>query len=546
MDATSGVDGLFMEDTTKMIRRIRLRRNGLKKTLQPSWEGTRGETRVNYKHLLEDLRDMYPFPLNETIIVELIANALDAQPEEIKLTIDQRRRALTVIDDGRGMSKQQLEQYHDLAATTKARGKGIGFAGVGAKLSLLLGKVVTETRTKGFHAATEWYLQNDFHAPWLGTSPKGKVSTNMGSAVMIVLEDTGSPLLDADSVADVIRRHYYPLLDDEFWPMLWGVYPKRVSLYVNGSILHTASTADEKRKCFSVIQKRRQVGHGFIMKTSHELDEAQRGIAVSTYGKVIKRGWEWLGISPRNPAHLAGLVEIPALSSILATNKADFLKDGTSLKKYYSCREAIQEALDPILRSLGEITSSAEYTERELLYPIEKEVQQVLEDMLADFPELSPLVGRKGRGEPVEGVIPDEESPLIGRLAEGSSSMTGTMGGAGEGSGLEVAPGPDPDMRIEPSSEADQRGEAHEGRKKRPTLMISYENDPTSPELGRLWENTVWINTSHPAYGRTRQNASEKYYVHVAVAWVLSKHLGEGKSALEFMNKYLILWGKAR
>jgi hypothetical protein len=34
------------------------------------------ESRVNLEHLLEDIRDSYPFPQEEAIITELIANAL--------------------------------------------------------------------------------------------------------------------------------------------------------------------------------------------------------------------------------------------------------------------------------------------------------------------------------------------------------------------------------------------------------------------------------------------------------------------------------------
>lgn len=42
-----------------------------------------------------------------------------------------------VVDNGVGMNPSEFEIYHDIAATTKIRGKGIGFAGVGIKLTLL-------------------------------------------------------------------------------------------------------------------------------------------------------------------------------------------------------------------------------------------------------------------------------------------------------------------------------------------------------------------------------------------------------------------------
>ena len=89
-----------------------------------------GETRVNLKHLLEDIRDTYPFPVEEAVITELVANALDSGATEIRFSA--QPESFTVVDNGQGMSPSQLERYHDIATTTKERGKGIGFAGLGA------------------------------------------------------------------------------------------------------------------------------------------------------------------------------------------------------------------------------------------------------------------------------------------------------------------------------------------------------------------------------------------------------------------------------
>jgi hypothetical protein len=44
-----------------------------------------GETRVDLLHLLEDLRDAYPGGLEETILTEIAANALDFAGVGIKL-----------------------------------------------------------------------------------------------------------------------------------------------------------------------------------------------------------------------------------------------------------------------------------------------------------------------------------------------------------------------------------------------------------------------------------------------------------------------------
>src|SRR5205823_6709738 len=106
-----------------------------------------GETRVDLLHLLEDLRDAYPGSLEETIASEIVANSLDSRASTVVFTADPGGRTLCVVDDGSGMTRSELRRYHDLAASGKTRGKGIGFAGVGIKLGLLAcEEVLTETR----------------------------------------------------------------------------------------------------------------------------------------------------------------------------------------------------------------------------------------------------------------------------------------------------------------------------------------------------------------------------------------------------------------
>jgi HSP90 family molecular chaperone len=126
-----------------------------------------GETRVDLQHLLEDLRDAYTGSLEETILTEVIANALDSGAARVTLLTDAGAATLTIIDDGRGMHRRELARYHDIAASTKQRGEGIGFAGVGIKLGLLVSReVITETRRGATHVATRWHLASRHRAPW--------------------------------------------------------------------------------------------------------------------------------------------------------------------------------------------------------------------------------------------------------------------------------------------------------------------------------------------------------------------------------------------
>lgn len=131
------------------------------------------ETRVDLLHLLEDLRDAYPGAIEETILTEIIANSLDSGATLIRLASDSTAASLTIIDNGSGMPRRDLRRYHDLAASSKARGQGIGFAGVGIKLALLACReVITETRRGKVHVATSWHLASRHRAPWRWVTPR--------------------------------------------------------------------------------------------------------------------------------------------------------------------------------------------------------------------------------------------------------------------------------------------------------------------------------------------------------------------------------------
>jgi Histidine kinase-, DNA gyrase B-, and HSP90-like ATPase len=121
--------------------------------------------------------------------------------------------ALTIVDDGAGMRRRELARYHDIAASTKVRGAGIGFAGVGVKIALLTcAEVVTETRRGPHHIASSWRLASRHKAPWRRIPPPGLVPSR-GTAVRLVATSALSLLLDPGFVEGVLRRNFQALLD---------------------------------------------------------------------------------------------------------------------------------------------------------------------------------------------------------------------------------------------------------------------------------------------------------------------------------------------
>lgn len=513
-----------------------------------------GETRVNLQHLLEDIRDTYPFPAEEAILTELVANALDSTASEVRFIVSSREKMLTTVDNGRGMSPSQLEHYHDIAATTKVRGKGIGFAGVGAKLALLLAKeVLTETRAGRSYTATRWRLESSQRAPWELIEPQGILeNVRSGTAVTLVFSGA-SPLLEPNYVEMILQAHFHPLLDETFREIFASLYTGGIRFFVN----HRGVTAPElaelrERKTFVVRAslssnpnaRGKPIGVGFIGRSEDDLPETQRGIGISAYGKVIKRGWDWVGLTPKNPARLSGIVEVPPLVEILTTNKADFLKDSGSLKRYYRYRKGIQAALAPILRDLGETAPARERQEREVR-PIEREVERVLGNMIGEYPEIAPLIGRRRTNQPGVNLVPDVEGTDLGALTETLAEIAQqqTDANVAREEPAPFQPPVPPGAVIEGSENGGEPARPREGKRIGPGLMIGYEDAPERGELGWLLENTVWINRGHPAYQKAVAGGHEQYHVVLTVAWVLLGHLDDRHSAQQFIGEFLFGWG---
>jgi hypothetical protein len=291
-----------------------------------------GETRVDLLHLLEDLADAYPGDLDETILTETVANGLDSGASHIAFTIDAAGSTFTALDDGEGMRRADLRRFHDIAATSKTRGEGIGFAGVGIKLGLLVSDVVvTETRRGKDHLATAWALHGRQRAPWRWISPPGLVAER-GTAVRLHLTSALSPLLDVAYVQAALRRHFEPLLDATLDDVLAEHYPRGVRFSINGSEVARVATRLTGDRVLPIAlrigRRRKPSAFGYLVREELPLPDELRGVAICTYGKVIKRGWDWLGIAPSTPEFVRGVVEAPALAACLTLNKVDFFRAG--------------------------------------------------------------------------------------------------------------------------------------------------------------------------------------------------------------------------
>ncbi len=507
-----------------------------------------GETRVDLLHLLEDLRDAYPGSLEETILTEILANALDSGADAVNLTAEPSALALTVVDNGRGMKRRELARYHDLAATTKQRGRGIGFAGVGIKLGLLAcQQVITETLSGGKRVASAWHLKSRNRAPWSWVEPPGLVAEH-GTAVRLVLANPLSPLLDPGFIEAAIRRQFHALLDPAFDAILGDVYPRGVRFAVNGRVLERAGpTTDRVSIAVRLPRRRKPSALGYLVRASQDLTEDQAGVAISTLGKVIKRGWDWLGVTPVAPERVTGVIEAPALAACLTLNKADFIRAGQRGATYLAFRKAIQEVVTERLAAWGDLQEAE--PRRRSARPVERDLEAVLVDLANEFPLLAALVDARPGGQrrlPFGGSGEAAEPQLVPVVLPGEGAEPVTQAPAE--AVAEPQPGEAYQASQPPAAAAVGEATLARGGRKRPGrygLRLQFESRPGEGGLSRLAESTVWVNDAHPAYRRAVVSRSEGYHLALAVALALAPLAVEPAQAQVFVESFLTKWGAA-
>jgi hypothetical protein len=509
-----------------------------------------GETRVDLLHLLEDLRDAYPGSTEETILTEIVANALDSGAARIAIDTDASVPAVTIADDGTGMVRRELARYHDIGASTKLRGAGIGFAGVGIKIALLVcAEVLTETRRRCHHVASAWRLASRQKASWRWVAPLGLVADH-GTAVRLVLANALSPLVDPGFIEASLRRNFQPLFEPALGDILREHYPRGVAFVLNGRALemHDPSGYVTAPMTIRLGRKRRPAGAGYLVRDAALLPEDLRGVAVSTFGKVIKRGWDWVGLTPGAAEHVGGLIEVPALAECLALNKVDFIRAGARGATYLAYRKAIQEAVSQQLTEWGDASESTERARRRGARPVERDLELVLEDLADDFPLLASLVAQRAGGQrrlAVAGPRTSSDEAAGHRLAAQEPAIASAPPQPAEASDAPEGVAPDAAAGTEPTLPAvgHVAGGMQRRRAARYGLSIAFESRPDEPELAHLVESTVWINEAHPAYRRAVVSRSEGYHVALAVALALAPLAVDPAKEHAFINAFLARWG---
>lgn len=487
----------------------------------------------DWKKLIQDFRDQFPYDPLTALIVETFANALDAKATKIDIYVD--HNLYRILDNGNGMTLYEFKEYHNIASLTKRRGETIGFAGVGAKVFLDRSEyTLTETRSKNFHGTTNWAFYKE-SLEWEPIATLGKVTHSTGTYVEVKLRtDEDTSKLNPHFIERVLQQYYNAVL-------LGYYHVKRVS--INGRKVEPWKVSEnkvEKRKNFDFRYGKHRV-KGFLVKSTKALPEEFQGPSIVVFGKTVMQ-W-WFRQYPLNGETFYGLILADHLINILRTSKSDFERTSMLWKKFHG---KMGHILSGWLEEIGAkprlstLPTDLERMSREL----EKSINQILR-----MPELAELTNTIFQNIIQRTTaIRSASGELGGTLVEGAQKITGTLGGPTEGKGVDTVGEEEGKGVVEDESGLTPIERVR--RRVRGGVKIGYDERPENSFESWIdpGKQAIIINTGHPAWkvadGLTLQARDERVRVYHVLHTVFATLVEEGgiESPKETLAKLFSCW----
>ena len=493
-------------------------------------------SKVNFRKLVHDLADMYQDHTFDVVLTELVANALDAGAGEIAISWDERRRVLVAADDGAGMDADAFEQYHDFAAELKTRGDGIGFAGVGAKISFnIADRVITETRRNGVGFASDWQWDDDGGLSWHNI-PANRLNADGTRVEVHFGNHDGLPDVDRGYLVAALKRHYLPLFANEFIKAYGaiGLYANRPRFTVNA----VPEAAEKLSNMVSLTEKsdlKFKGGWGAIGISERDCPAGNDayGVLLCTHGKVIKS--ELFGQSSGMlGAKLFGIVEIPGLIHYLTTNKSD-LKGGPGARG-----KGLNELLAPVREELKKFLTRhgvavAEPQRNRMTERLERELSKMVKQLpeLQDFDGLlrkSQRLRKNDDGDVLTSEVKSRSGDSKETVQRGDN--TGNSSG-GSGSSRQA----DPDGKTRARTPRSRRNQGP---------RVAFDEQPGRAETAWIDDATIIINSGHGAYRKRDNNDSRLTYCMFAMGVALDKaDIAETADGSSYVDKFVTIWGQS-
>jgi hypothetical protein len=450
--------------------------------------------KVDILKVIENFVEMYPYSSAECVVIEAIANCLDAKANRIDaniITDDEGRKIFKVVDNGKGMTKKEFdENYHALSISSKMKGEGIGFAGVGSKLYLVFlsagESIITETKSESFHGASQITV--------IGGEPKwtyvdNRTLTSTGTLYEVKLNEEDANFLTKEKIIQIIQEYYNAILLGRYGNIIISFAGRQVQPWKPELFNETAAPI--------VFKIRGKEFPCYFWQAKDDLNNRQ-GLEIVVFGKKIKDK-QWFDFDYLVKSHLrnkiTGQILADGLAPLLTTNKCDF-RHQTNPRLWGSFRQKTYDAFGDWLEEIGAIE---EHPMGEMdpgldsvCKKLEREINKLLRDPL--FLGYNPFLRPQTRPT----LIQSPSGDIGGEEVGGAQKTEGTLGGPGVGHGIEVT-GPNEGKGITESESGDKQG-VSVMRRVRHGIAINLKEETKNPKESWLTSEAIVINTGHPVF----------------------------------------------
>ena len=360
-----------------------------------SISSTPNKMQVDSVHLLEDLARFYHSG-TEMVVSEAFGNAVDVDATELQIELgeDQDGKYILFVNNGPPMSEKDFRNYHVIARSSKDFGKGLGWAGIGAKLYLgswLKSKIVTESSDGHTSLASVMLIEGN-KASWNFVTPRRKF---IGTSYKVYLKPEDYDILSKDITVTVLKYFNTAMRNG----LNVTVQGKKLDFWKPSSTqtFHEEVKIKDRKLPFT------------LWTTKEDMPDDRLNIEYHVSGKriVIRKPKELLpNVKSEFKKKFYVIVDALCISDQLGTNKHSF-----NAGIFYSEVEpVIAKKLHQILKPLGYLEDEKEA--KSLNNTFTKSLQKILKE---EFPELNPksICGNMNRGgdSAGKGKRPDKAGP---------------------------------------------------------------------------------------------------------------------------------------
>ena len=494
--------------------------------------------KIKILETLNNLLGMYAYRKEEVLVLEAIANGIDAKAKKIKIELIRNgaNRYILFWNDGPPMNSVDFDNYHTISSSTKAKGEGIGFAGVGAKIFLAAwnqAEIVTVTGRNNNILASRMFRDGD------------EVQYDSSLAGIPISQITGKKRSDhkyGTSYKVKISKDGYDWLHTNITEKLqfWfndALLSKKLELYVNGTAVMPWQPLGERIDLKIRVARDYVPCHIWICKEG--VPEDRRHIVYSVFGKRIKNeSVVWANqIKGDNSKKIFCMADVSVIAGHLVINKEDFQKNFQTNKIRSHVNKKLFEELEKrkLIFKHQDVTSKTNVVVNELT----KRLDQVLQNPELKF--LNPFsnprehnisVPSKG-GDVTISDAPGKQTP---EADENEDGKTGD-----DSASTESSSGDEHGTGTYQDKEGDKKGRNKTRRTR--GIYIIPEDYPDDSREGwvDVQNGAIVFNTGHQFYKTLSENPSLRDYNLTRVvisALIKAKNDQREMDAVETLEKF--------